>query len=184
MYKILNLKIFVLIFLFVLSGCGKDPVRYVDNSINLVSNSSFEENGTGSLKYWTLSPLDASNYSFVNDVPKNGGSYSLAIKESWGIPNKVYTTVVLPTDKSQFRFSIWSKVELKSCKIWIGIQKSDTLIQQVQFIVNQTAWTNYISDFNYSPSAGDTLKVFLEGSSSSLQASRSFFDLCKIEVIN
>lgn len=164
-------------------GCGKDPVTYNDSTVNLVANTSFEENGSGTLKNWVMAPLDSSCYSFVKDVPNSGGTYSLAIKESWGVPNKVYTSIVLPQSNSQFRFSIWAKVQLRPSKIWLGIQKPDTILQQLQFTVDQTGWTKYVSDFNYSPSAGDTLKIFLEGSASSLYASKSYFDLCKIEVI-
>jgi hypothetical protein len=166
-----------------LQGCGKDPITYTDNSVNLVANSSFEENGSGTLKNWTMQPVDSSCYSFSSDVPNSGGSYSLAIKESWGVPNKVFTSIVLPQSNSQFRFSIWAKVQLKPAKIWIAIQKVDTLIQQLQFTADQTAWTKYVSDFNYLPSAGDTLKIFLEGATSSLYASKSYYDLCKIEVL-
>ena len=178
-----HIKIALIFSIMLLQSCGKDPVTYTDNTINLVANSSFEENGSGTLKYWEMLPSDPGSYSFNSDVPNSGGNYSLTIKESWGVSNKVYTSIVIPQNYSQFRFSVFAKVEIKPAKIWIGIQKADTLIQQLQFTVDQTRWTKYVSDFTYLASAGDTLKIFLEGATSSLYASKSFFDLCKLEVL-
>lgn len=183
MIKILSIVLVIFSVIVFSTGCGKDPVRYVDTSINLVTNPSFEEYLSGSYSNWDFLPSISGYYSFSNDVPKDGGSFSLVIKESWGIPNKVSTSIVIAQEYSQFRFSCWAKVQFKDSKIWLGVQKQDTIIKYLQFDVNQTNWTNYVTDFNYNPSPGDTLKIFLEGSISSVQASKSYFDLVKVVII-
>jgi len=110
-----------LITLIVFSSCSKDnlptsvtpqPTLTVKDTIELL-NSTFEKNNLDSLEGWQITnALFKKNISFSNDVPSNGGNYSLAIQPAPVIWTSLTYTTIPPASilKKRFIFSYNLKI--------------------------------------------------------------------------
>src|SRR6266571_4770234 len=74
---------------------------------NLISNSSFEINGTPSLLGWVA--RDTFTVRLVAGAPPGGGNWSLRFEATWPPASFAETVVHAPLGKHSYKFSLWGK---------------------------------------------------------------------------
>ena len=149
--------------------------------LNLITNSSFEVDGQGSLLGWN--DIAQCAHLVKGMSPSGGGDWSLQIPTGW-LPFYCYieTNVKAPVGTNEYQFSIF----MKNASIWyrgyaeLYIIHSDSLIFNKRLASIDTAWRYYSLIDTLSTIIGDSLKIRLITSSGE-DPSSTFFDLCKLE---
>ena len=115
--------------LFSLSACKKDKTS---NDGNLISNPGFENNGTPDFSDWT------GTKAFSNDVPPDGGKWSLQLVPEW-YPAEGYaeTFVTSLSRYYTFQFSCETKAQNGTGRIIIRKKDQDGTIKDLSKMVLQ-----------------------------------------------
>jgi hypothetical protein len=104
-----------------LSSCSKDnsptnvsqqPSLTLKDTVELLSYS-FEKNSLGSIEGWRISDsLDRKYLSFGNDVPNNGGNYSLVVQPDSTKSIHLSYTIIPPSSilAKRFKYSFDAKI--------------------------------------------------------------------------
>jgi hypothetical protein len=164
-----------------LSNCNcrdkNDQIIYPPDTFNLISNSSFEFDGSESFIGWDI--FHASPVT-LSDVPPGGGYYSLFMLGGW-VPAVYYieTSFPSPIGSNEYRLSYYGK-EWGSVELFL--KKPDTLIFCKGLFTHDTNWTCYSVLDTLNTYSGDTLvvRVIAQGSEFPREC---HFDLCKLEII-
>ncbi len=120
MFKIIKYIVPIFLLLVVNSYLKKDDniTNPIINSIdfgdttNAVLLSSFESNGKLSLQGWQpFDSISTLRYSFSNDVPKDGGNWSLRLQGVKYTESRIDTTIVLSSSDSlkYYVLTFWAK---------------------------------------------------------------------------
>jgi hypothetical protein len=171
----MKFALILIITAFIFTSCRDDAVSHEEQDGNLISNSSFEFNGSPSLRQWNVSgPVE-----FYRDTPPDGGSYSIGIKESWIEFNSVsYSLETLPGNKI-YTLTCWAKAEGLPGTIQFELH-SDTLVYTRSAEVTEAVWRSFTIIDTIDGSRGDTIKIFLKGSISQLLPSTAYYDRCTL----
>ncbi len=174
----------LLLFLFTIKcSTNKNPLSSHDGT-NLVLNSSFEENGRQSLKYWYVDSTQIPH--FDNDVPPGGGKWSIFLEASWYGPLPKSPSYLLPlsSGKHILNLSLWGKYKSVRGSAFL-IQKSSGKQNIVgQIVIEDTHWTKYSLIDTVQLAANDSLFILLYGGGSEVVAGRTHFDLIELKLID
>lgn len=163
------------------AGCSKSSPTSPSASGNLLSNPSFESNGSPSLQGWSHAYMDTSIFAFTSDVPPAGGKYSVAIDAVWGPPNTISQTVPVSPGDHQYKFSAWAKKIGFGGQLQLYLERSGSLSLLKYIDVTDTTWTEYSLVDTLSVEGGDSLRVLISGGLSQLQAGTTYFNLCELK---
>ena len=154
---------------------------------NLLSNGSFELNGVPSLQGWRSVFTDTATVSFSTDVPTNGGSFSLRLKNEWSFAGRIAAVVPAPVGMHRYRLSAWVKCmpyPYANGSMSLSLESPDSILSIKYFYFADTVWTGISLVDTLSATVGDTLFVGLSGDIHQFAAGYSFFDLCKLEKLD
>jgi len=166
-------------------GCSKseETITGPPATTNLIINSSFESNGDSSLHSWDIQFPDA--VQLVRDAAPNGGSWSVAIRDEPILPvANIRFTTAAPSGTHVYAFSFWAKYSADAGSAWLRLKRSDTTYTLNSVGITDTVWTSYHMLDTLTTNAGDSLRVTLGGGFAGRFSARTFFDLCKLEVLN
>jgi hypothetical protein len=153
---------------------------------NLISNSSFESNGSPSLHGWTAS--DTSLVHFSTDVPPGGGSYSVVVQPGADpLEGAVYTTIGALPGTHIYQLFVWAKAVHWAGDVYVDHLKLNPPATPVLFpgpIIQDTAWVMYAANDTITANAGDSLTIGLEAGSGTAPSSKILFDRCTFTPVN
>ena len=174
--------IFLLIPLFI-NSCNNITGPLIQ--INLLQSPSFEENDQPSLKGWIG---DTSVINFSNDVPPEGGKWSIFIYGNNSLtlrpirPDQIIQKVKLLKGTYIYTFSFWAKADsINGSFAILGTIKNDTSRLDKNLEITKPTWTNYTIVDTLSYANYDSVEVFF-GAGYSFQGvqGKIFFDLCSL----
>ena len=170
---------------FICVKCQKseEPISGPINNNNLIINSSFETEGNPTLGDWLAN--DINRVEFSNDTPEDGGKYSITLEADWSpSPPSIFTLKKLVKGNHKYNFSFWAKCRGIGGYGYLCLINADTLIISKSTHVTDTTWTKYSIMDTISSSEYDSLKVILSGGFTHLIFGKTYFDLCKLEIID
>ena len=159
-------------------SCKKTTVEPT-TPINQISNSSFEVDDKPSLVGW--SPSDTTDFiKFSNDVPQNGGNWSVRIETVWGPPPRIRATLQPSEGTHRYQLSTWSKKQGIGGTIYVFL--NSTLRKSV--VVSDTVWNVYTIIDTISASSADSISIQLAGGFSQILAGKTYYDLCTFQKLD
>lgn len=183
MKHIPSVKLFpLMIFAILIFRCNEEEITEPTEE-NLLINTSFENNGRFSADGWSLSSLSDSS----NDVPPNGGNFSLVIEASQ--PPEVYSSIKIPvkTQYSKNRLSFWSKASGVSSNVYgkavLSLVRNGAELQSQSIQIDVIKWELFTLEDTFSVTVGDSFLVKFSGGISQLLSGKTYFDLCQLHGI-
>ena len=162
---------------------SRDRISGPAGDENLLINSSFEINGDPSLSGWAVS--DTSRVHFSNDVPPDGGSWSISISPGWApIFYSVTTTVAPPVGTHRYKLSFWTKSPQEWGSARLFLKRPDTLMVSCSLSFSDSSWATHSLLDTLSITSGDSLVVMLTGSWPEIGMGRTHFDLVRLEKLH
>lgn len=169
------------LFLSVLHSTPSVASATIDTT-NLIQNSSFESNNQPTLQSWVT---DTTLRKFVQDVPPNGGQWSLQLIPGW-FPQEGYarTYVSGQSGVGVYQISVW----VKSTNGWrstirLGQWAQGTWINSKQISSDSTLWIQYSLIDTLSVQPNDTIAVHLSAGRAEIAKGNVLFDLVRLEKI-
>lgn len=162
--------------LVIFSSCKDDVNSPGNTDNNLISNPSFENMGNPSLEGWQTQ----GTINFFQDVPPEGGSYSIGINSEWGPSDYAAYTIPAQKNKKIYNFSCWAKTKTLPAEISISLVR-DSILSTKSIVVADTVWTKYTIVDSLNISEGDSIRIFLKGSISQLLQAVTYYDNCRLE---
>jgi len=138
------LKILILLSVLFIISCNKNKSLLESHPIsNLIKNSSFEENGQPSLKYWYIQ--DSSKIKFSNDTPADGGKWSIYLHAEWygPLPKSPSYFVTLSPGRHILEFSVYGKSKTIHGSSLLVLKKGDHRQIVAQNRITDSIWTKY-----------------------------------------
>ena len=178
-------KIILLLIPLLINSCDKATGPVFQTNLQ---NPSFEENGQPSLSGWNVS--DTSMINFSNDVPPDGGKWSLVMYgRNTLIQGRVRLNLVsqkvnLLKGTYIYTFSFWAKTDSSNGSVAVlSAIINDTSRFYKNLEITNSNWTNYnIVDTLSSANYDSVEAVFLNGLSFQGVQGKTFFDLCSLTV--
>lgn len=160
-------------------GCKDEAVDPIELT-NLISNSSFEQNGQPSLEGWTLSFPDTIYYQFSTDVPHRGGGYSLSLM-SYGISIPAASATIKATPGfHSYRLKTFGKAKPGNWvpgQIGLALKTRDSLVARTSLTFSDTSWTEYALSDTISAGPTDSIVIWFSPGFSHLDVVSASFDL-------
>jgi hypothetical protein len=177
------------------NSCKKSGETIVDSQVytNLITNSSFESSGNASVQDWKIAWTSSGLLQSAQDAPAGGGSWSVSIHNAnfpaYSAAGDMSFTAAALAGAHIYKFSFWGKYNhaagpliCQRGELWLH---HDNIISwRKSIVINNTAWTLYDVLDTLSANEGDSLIVALEGSHYGPSSATTFFDLCKLEILN
>ena len=142
-----------LLILFTGMSCKKD--KAVLSEGNLITNSSFEANGQPSFQAWI-----GSSYSFVYDVPVNGGQWSLQLVPEW-IPGEGFAETFITGFSGNYTFKLTcdtKTINNRTGQIILRLQNlNGTTTDLTKITFNNSTWRIVVLTTNVSLRQSDKL---------------------------
>jgi hypothetical protein len=168
--------------------CTKSDITSPALDENLLTNGSFESNNSPSLSGWTPYFNDTAYVDFDRDVPPNGGSYSLKLKNYIMSQGSVLTMIPIKQATNRIHFTFWSKSTptsnfhsvLAVCRI--NIKKPGIYLIGAMNMYQDSVWTQHTVEDTISVTTVDTLYVELSAGSVDYTSGYSLFDLCRLTI--
>jgi hypothetical protein len=182
-YELVSLFTLFMLFALLTGSCTKEENSVNSPSGNFLINTSFENNGRFSTDGWTL----PSNSDSANDVPVNGGNYSLVLKSV--SPPPVYAEIKVPvlTQYNNYKFSFWSKSTGISSGVYgkaiLSLLRNGSTIDSVSISIQEIDWYYYTVSDTFNVAVGDSFLVQLSAGTSELLPGKTYFDLCTLEAV-
>ena len=164
--------------IFLFPSCSDEATSPEEMDNNLIQNSSFEFNGSPSLRDWNV----RGEVDFFVDTPPDGGRYSIGITESWIEFNSVSYTLAALHGNRVYTLTCWAKSGGIPASIAFEVH-NDTLVYSRVTEVTDTLWRSYTIDETVNGTRGETIKIFLKGSISQLLPSTTYYDRCTLTEI-
>lgn len=174
------MKKFAIIYIFFLLGlfgCSEPDPVYLNNN---VLEESFEKNNMPLFEQWQKNFTD-SLLKFAEDVPRDGGRYSIYLESIWGPPLSISREIDLNAGNYVLDLEVWSKTENVEGLIELGIQKQDTFEVLDTILVKAAQWTSYKKSISIELGISDKVKLVLSGGSSQLLQGRTYYDKITIK---
>jgi len=172
----------------VIGTCNEMDTIIISPAIegNILTNSSFEINGSPSITGWQLYEIDSTSLKFSNDVPPGGGKFALYIKNDWPYGPWLQQNVRTHQGHHVYRFSCWAKSRyFADADVWFGLKTSDSIITLQHFSFGDTVWTckSFVDTLNTTP--GDSFYVNIFGPIVDIArvGMAVSFDLCEVEIL-
>jgi hypothetical protein len=163
-----------------LISCSRDNnIVNAGSTDNLLSNPSFEKNGSPSLDSWIQSYQDTSVIHFSSDVPQGGGQYSIKLDVVWGPQFSISSTVNAETGTNIYSFSCMAKVLGVGGTIYLSLEADPSIVRKSIMPADST-WKEYSITDTISSSGGDRIRITLTGGFSQLLPGSTFYDNCKL----
>jgi hypothetical protein len=170
-----NIFFIILVTLFVAS-C-RDGIVSPGTTSNFITNHSFENKGAPSLRGWEV----FGKVDFFRDTPPGGGTYSIGIESSWVPQYYAAYSLRVENGKRVYDFSCWAKAVQIPASINIIIY-NDTVKYSKSIEVTDTEWRLYKLSDTITVSRGDSIKIYLNGSTSQLLPSTTYYDQCYLHI--
>ena len=146
-----NSRILTFLFALLLGSCTKEGPNQPPNLIepeNLLQNGSFEQNGQPTSNGWYfLWPPDSSEdyrINFSNDVPQNGGTWSLKFDSLNKYSLSFVTNTDLPTLDHKYELSFWAKSQYQSTNVSLMVTGRGWNISWGRIVyVEDSTWREY-----------------------------------------
>jgi hypothetical protein len=151
---------------------------------NMITNSSFESNGNPSLQDWDV--FRTQFVESVQDVPPGGGSWSVAIRDvnDWSAV-AIHAKAAAPIGTHIYQFSFWSKCVVNiTGEVAFLLHREDTLSYRKYLVIDKTTWTSYTLLDTLTTTTGDSLEIWLSGGYLGTGSGKTFYDLCRLEILN
>lgn len=152
---------------------------------NLISNPSFEDStGQQSLNGWIT--RDTSDVSFSQDVPINGGNWSLQLNANWGIGGNAFTNITGQTGTNVYQLNVWIKTGSLGpgalARVYLAFisQNQITSYKTISY-GNTPNWTQYSLTDTLTIQPNDTIQVGFLGGYAQLLYPESYFDLVELK---
>ena len=171
--------------LFAASSCttSKDCITKPPPEPNILMYCSFEEDDRPSLAGWW--PDDTTSHmDFSRNVPPNGGSWSLSIRNALN-PSyiRVARTVPALAGTTSYEFSFWARTKGKPGIAELGEKTGPGFVTRAIRLEADTAWVPYSASLTCHGDPGDSILVGLWGASTS-EPGTTWFDLVKLEKVD
>ncbi|MCW8805643.1 MAG: hypothetical protein OQK56_04220 [Ignavibacteriaceae bacterium] len=181
-FEVLNKLCFVFILLFIICSCNdEEPTAPTEE--NLLLNTSFENNGTFSTVGWTLPTSSDSS----NDVPPNGGNYSLKLQSNAPPEEYAYIKVPVKLQYSIFKLTFWGKSTGVSSnvpgKAVLSLIRNKAEINSQSILVDQISWQSFSIQDTFNVAQGDSFIVKFSGGINQLFSAQAYFDLVQLQGI-
>lgn len=167
-----------------LCKCSEDDTTAPPTEENLLINTSFENNGRFSTVGWTVPASSDSS----NDVPPNGGSFSLRLQSNAPPEEFAYIKVPVKTQYSINKLTFWAKSTGVTSNIpgkaILSLIRNGASIKSHSIQVDQISWQSFSIQDTFSVAEGDSFLVQFSGGISQLLSARAYFDLCQLQGIN
>lgn len=152
----------------------------ISDSSNLIQNSSFENNGQPTLQSWSM--FQNTYQVFVQDVPPNGGQWSIGITPGW-IPfiGAVGTLIVGQSGVGIYELTVWMKSNPERGSASFGRHAHDNPWKQVY--CDSASWVSYSLVDTLSLQPNDTIVVLLSAGSDEVPLGNVLFDLVRLQKI-
>jgi hypothetical protein len=147
---------------------------------NLIANSSFEVLGDSSLWGWQVLTNFGYSSVFSNDVPQSGGAWSVMPVRSDTHFTVLRTSVAALQGTHTYNISVWGKSIGNHGHLVVAFHKA--LVKLI--LISDSTWTNYQSTFTFTVSGQDNILTIELEPSPLCVISKSYFDLCKLEVLD
>ncbi len=162
----------------------KEAVTTPTPDLNLLSNSSFELNGTPTLQGWTV--LDTSAVHFSTDVPHGGSRHSIVFKAQWFAPwpnNSVFVGLAAQSGMHRYRLSYWGKKIGASGGVFVYLNRptAGNSMLRVSLPVVDTLWTLYSHIDTIATTASDSLFINISGGGTEVITGTTYFNTCEFE---
>ncbi len=183
----MKLLILVLINLVLLSSC-KESTTGPSLNVNLLTNPTFEQNGTPSFHGWTV--VDTVGVELSADIPSNGSGRSIIVHPSWlptwpiGI---AYQVIPASAGTHFYRISVFGKRSGVSGGIAVRLNRPDNNPAQGWFpgiAIVDTVWTFYSQINTITASAGDSLFFAVRTGACELCFGSTFLNTFSFEKLN
>jgi hypothetical protein len=155
-------------------------------SVNLVSNGSFESDTSFSTSHWQINGVSGC-YERSIDVPSSGGNYSIAFKICGFAPQEFSQLIAAKPGRHVYRFEYSVKNVHGGTEVFFGINRSDSTMvrydQEFSLTETDSAWRRCASIDTIETILGDSLNIILRGSLDNaphLVTSKTLFDLIEL----
>lgn len=177
---------------FLWSSCNQvtDPDDAPSTEIsNMIPNGSFEEHGNPSLTGWDGRWMPDSSlfefFSFSDQVPQDGGSWSLSIRPEF---EELWVTTTIPAPlPSAYRLTLWARTRciFTTAGLYVG---GSQLLKGRSVEIKDSVWTKYTIDLDstrviWVPDSGRQAMIKLDAGISISSGTTAEFDLVRLEPI-
>ncbi|HEY5370042.1 MAG TPA: hypothetical protein VIJ75_13755 [Hanamia sp.] len=168
----------ILLTLLTVVSCKRDVAIPQKENGNLIINSSFENNGQQSFQGWT-----GSGYSFVNDVPTNGGQWALQLEPEW-FPGEGYAETFITGYSGTNTFVLTCDTKTINWTGHIILRTKDingtiTNLQNITF--NNSSWNTISLTTTVLLQQTDELIVHLSAGGTEVATGQVLFDNVKLQ---
>jgi len=181
-YKLLKKFFFLFTLLIFLFSCA-DEETTAPTEENLLLNTSFENNGNFSTVGWSLP--GSSNSS--NDVPPNGGNYSLKLQSNSPPEEFAFIKVPVKTQYSINKLTFWAKSNGVTSNIpgkaVLSLIRNKSEIKSRSILVDQITWQTFSIQDTFNVAEGDSFIVKFSGGINQLLSANAYFDLVQLQGI-
>ena len=154
----------------------------ITDTTNLLQNSSFEVNNQPTLQSWVA---DTTLRKFVQDVPPNGGQWSLQLSPGW-FPQEGYARTYISGQSGVgvYQLTVWIKnMNGFRSSVRFGQWSQNAWVNFKQIPCDSSTWTQYSLVDTISLQPNDTIAVHLSAGETELAAGYVMFDLVRLEKI-
>lgn len=173
--------ILFLIVITILYGCKKDSRSPTEpnEDRNLIVNSSFEMNGIPSYQGWQFWSNVQSSPTFSDDVPPAGGKWSIVLSVGDRVGANLKTKIVAPVGSNRYILSVWAKS--KGDPGFVQLIFNNAIRKTIS--IQDSVWRYYEITDSLVTIEGDSLVVLLDAGTT-YRFAQSYFDLCRLEIVN
>lgn len=172
-------KILACLFLgFLLTGCSEDVKTIVGTDIpvqngTVILVSSFESNGVASWDDW-INP-GPPVVKIASEAPPSGGKYSIFLKarDAGAI---VYKVIPVETGKHKYSLSFWAKATEDPGSLDLYLKSGTEKVNFNGRNIESSDWSEYKIETEYTAAQGDSLVIYMSGSSFVVPQGFTFFD--------
>jgi hypothetical protein len=146
-------RISIILFCLYIISCNKDastqsPTSNITiNPPNLISNGSFEFNGNPTMEGWDILPAtDTSErhpIRFSNDVPPNGGKWSIEFDSLSSSRLFLGTSVNIPQINNKYKLSFWAKTQGIGAEVDLMVTRRGIVDIWKGIVVTSSGWSEY-----------------------------------------
>jgi len=176
----------VLSFLLIISGCSKEVNTVVGaddktGNQNIIFASSFESNGVASWDGW-INP-GPPTVKIANEAPVSGGKYSIFLKakDAGAI---VYKTIPANTGTHKYTLTFWAKATEDPGLLDLYLKSGAKKVNSKRSIINSESWAEYKIDTEFTSVQGDSIVIYLSGSSFTVPQGFTYFDNVVLRLTN
>lgn len=163
-------------------GCKEESVTAPIQQQNLITNSSFENNGNPSIDGWLFWSNISSNFDFSNDVPPSAGNWSVVLSVGDFVGKRLQTKLAAPAGQHIFKLSVWSKSKWSNPRGnpgFIMLALNGAIRKSI--VLADSVWKYYEVSDTITSIVGDSLTVTLNaGDAYGIQ--QTFFDVCRLDI--